>query len=192
MPEEKKPIQDIKSEDDVISWKIQAQTGAKKSRQWYTIASIVGILLIVYALLTANLIFAFIIVFGAILIVMTDGTKAVSLEVELSDEGVKVGKEFYTYEQFDNFFIIYKPKEDIKNLYLEFKRFVRPQVSGTAKAGRYEWLLWLMNFARTRLSVPLENMNPLVIRRNLLKYLKEDAEKSNIPLSEQLSQMLKF
>lgn len=192
MSEEKKQTEDIKSEDDVISWKIPAQIGEKKSKKWYIVASILGILLIAYALLTTNLIFAFIIVFGAILIVMTDGVKSPALDVELSDEGVKVGKEFYTYEQFDNFFIIYKPKENIKNLYLEFKRFVRPQVSGTAKTGRYEWLLWLMNFARTRLSIPLNNMNPLVIRKNLLKYLKEDAEKTNIPLSEQLSQLLKF
>lgn len=192
MAEEKTPVEDIKSQDDVISWKIKEKSSPKKSRRWYIAASIIGILMIAYALMTSNLIFAFIIIFGAILIILTDGTRQSAMDVEISDEGVRVGKEFYLYEQFDNFFIIYKPKEDTKNLYLEFKRFVRPQVSETAKAGRYEWLLWLMNFARTRLSVPLEDVNPLIIRRNLLRYLKEDLERTNIPLSEKLSELLKF
>ncbi len=142
--------------------------------------------------MTSNFIFAVIIVFGAILIILTDGKKQTSMNVEISDEGVRVGKEFYQYEQLDNFFIIYKPKEDTKNLYLEFKRFVKPEVSETAKNSRYEWLLWLMNFTRTRLSIPLEDMNPLITRKNLLRYLKEDLEKTNIPLSEKLSELLKF
>jgi hypothetical protein len=148
--------------------------------------------MIAYALMTSNFIFAVIIIFGAILTILTDGKKQASMNVEISDEGVKVGKEFYQYEQLDNFFIIYKPKDDIKNLYFEFKRFVKPEVSETAKNSRYEWLLWLMNFARTRLSIPLEDMNPLIIRKNLLRYLKEDLERTNIPLSEKLSELLKF
>jgi hypothetical protein len=192
MSEEKKKDQEIESEDDVISWKVQEYTAPKKTKRWYLIAGLVGIVLIAYALFTSNLIFAVIIIIGAILIILSDGNKPGILTIELSDDGVKVGKEFYLYEQLDNFFIIYRPKEGIKNLYLEFKRFVRPQVSGAAKSGRYEWMLWLMNFARTRLSIPLDDMNPVLIRKNLLKYLKEDVERTDIPLSEKLSEMLKL
>ncbi len=192
MDEEKKKVEEIRSEDDIISWKVQEYVSPKKNRRWYLIASLVAVICIVYALLTLNYIFVVIIILGAILIILTDGAKPAILDIELSDDGVKVGKEFYVYEQLDNFFIIYRPKDGIKNLYIEFKRFVKPQVSGAAKAGRYEWMLWLMNFARTRLSIPLDDMNPVVIRKNLLKYIKEDTERTDIPLSEKLSDMLKM
>jgi hypothetical protein len=192
MTEEKNPIEDIKSENDVIAWEVNEYVGSKKSKRWYLLASLVGIAMIAYALMTSNLIFAVIIIFGAILVVLTDGTKPATLEIKISDEGVMAGKEFYLYEQLDNFFIVYRPNEGIKNLYIEFKRFARPQVSGAAKAARHEWLLWLMNLARTRLSIPLNDMNPIIIRRNLLKYLKENTERTDTPLSEKLSEMLKF
>ena len=192
MAEDKKADEEESLEYDVITWKIQERVGSKKNKRWYLIASIIGALMIIYALLTSNLIFAVIIIFGAILIILTDGAKPSTLNVEISGEGVKVGKESYLYEQLDNFFIIYRPNEGIKNLYIEFKRFARPQVSGAARASRYEWLLWLMNLARTRLSIPLNDTNPLVVRNNLLKYLKEDLERTDIPLSEKLSEILKF
>ncbi len=192
MAEDKKAKEEESLEYDVITWKIQERVGSKKNKRWYLIASIIGALMIIYALLTSNLIFAVIIIFGAILIILTDGAKPSTLNVEISGEGVKVGKESYLYEQLDNFFIIYRPNEGIKNLYIEFKRFARPQVSGAARASRYEWLLWLMNLARTRLSIPLNDTNPLVVRNNLLKYLKEDLERTDIPLSEKLSEILKF
>jgi len=192
MAEDKKAKEEESLEYDVITWKIQERVGSKKNKRWYLIASIIGALMIIYALLTSNLIFAVIIIFGAILIILTDGAKPSTLNVYISGEGVKVGKESYLYEQLDNFFIIYRPNEGIKNLYIEFKRFARPQVSGAARASRYEWLLWLMNLARTRLSIPLNDTNPLVVRNNLLKYLKEDLERTDIPLSEKLSEILKF
>ena len=192
MAEDKKAKEEESLEYDVITWKIQERVGSKKNKRWYLIASIIGALMIIYALLTSNLIFAVIIIFGAILIILTDGAKPSTLNAEISGEGVKVGKESYLYEQLDNFFIIYRPNEGIKNLYIEFKRFARPQVSGAARASRYEWLLWLMNLARTRLSIPLNDTNPLVVRNNLLKYLKEDLERTDIPLSEKLSEILKF
>jgi hypothetical protein len=113
------------------------------------------------------------------------------LEVSISDKGVMVGKEFYSYDQIEDFFIIYQPDEGVKNLYLEFKRFARPTLPANEPT-RYSWLFWLVNFARTRFSIPLDDMNPVVIRRNLLKYLKENLERTTIPLSEQLTKLFKL
>ncbi len=192
MPQEDKKIEEIKPENDVISWKVKEYVGSPKSRNWYIMATIAGILMIAYAIFTSNYIFALIIVFGAILIILTDKSNSSTMEVVISDEGVRVGKEFYLYEQLDNFFMVYRPDNGIKNLYVEFKRFARPQVSEVAKSWKHEWLLWLVNMIRTRLSIPLDDMNPLPIREKLLNYLKENEERTDIPLSEKLTEVLKF
>lgn len=191
MAEENKPIEDIKSEKDVISWLIPEYQGEEKTKLWYAIYSLIGIALLVYAIFTQNFIFAIIIVFAAILLVLFDGGHPGMLEVVISDKGVRVGKEFYSYDQIEDFFIIYDPEENVKNLYLEFKRFARPTLPENEPT-RYSWLFWLVNFARTRFSIPLQDMNPIIIRRNLLKYVKENLERTTIPLSEQLTKLFRL
>ena len=191
MAEENKPSEDIKSENDVISWQVPEYHGEEKTKLWYAIYSLVALALLVYAVFTQNFIFAIIIIFAAILIVIFDGGKAGMLEVAISDKGIMVGKEFYNYDQIEDFFIIYQPDEGVKNLYLEFKRFARPALPENEPA-HYSWLFWLVNFARTRFSVPLNDMNPIIIRKNLLKYIKENLDRTTIPLSEQLTKLFKL
>lgn len=191
MEEINEQTEDIKTEDDVISWRIPEYQGEEKSKRWYIIAGAISLALLTFAIFSQNLIFAIIIIFASILVVVLDGNKAGTLEVKISDKGIMVGKESYEYDQIDNFFIIYKPEEGLKNLYFEFKRFAKPALPASEPA-RYGWLLWLINFARTRLSIPLLDMNPIVIRRNLLKYLKENLEKTEVPLSEQLTNLFKL
>ena len=185
----KNQTDEIRSENDVVSWKITERQSPPKTKKWYIVAGIIGVLLITYAIFTSNFIFAIIIIISAVLLVMTESHQSAELEIALDDKGVKVGKEFYDYEKIDNFSIVYKPDEGVKNLYLEFKRFAKPELE---QPSSYEWLLWLLNFSRTRISAPLENMNPLLIRKNLLKYLKEDLERTNIPLSEQLTDLFRM
>ena len=191
MAEEFMPTPDIESETDVISWEVPEYHSEEKTKLWYAIYSLIVIALLVYAIFTQDFIFAIIIIFAAVLIVIFDSSHPGMLEVILSDRGIKVGKEFYGYDQIKDFFIIYEPDQRVKNLYLEFKRFARPTLPETESA-HYSWLFWLVNFARTRFSIPLDNMNPIIIRRNLLKYVKENLERTTIPLSEQLTKLFKL
>src|SRR3989339_159307 len=48
------------------------------------------------------------------------------------------------------------------------------------------------NVLRPRLSISLENMDPLTIRESLLKYLPEDLERTNRPLSEELASLFRL
>ena len=91
------------------------------------------------------------------------------VNVELSPEGLKLGQKFYSYDELKNFCVLYRPKESIKNLYFEFKNNMRP-----------------------RLSLPLRNLDALTVRNFLVRYLDEDLERSNPPLSEQLTKLLKL
>jgi len=91
------------------------------------------------------------------------------VDFELGPEGVKIGGKFYDYDDIKNFCVLYKPKQSIKQLYFEFK-----------------------SATRQRLSVPLRRMDALTVRNFLIRYLDEDLERSNDPLSEQLTKLLKL
>ncbi len=166
---QKKKNKEIKSENDAISWKIPEYVNHKKNKRWYMMAIMAAALFLVYSLFTANFLFAIIVVIAAVIIILRHGEKINLLDVIISDNGVTVGKNYYEYAEFKNFSIVYKPREKIKNLYFEFKSILRP-----------------------RLSVSLKEENPLLIRKNLLKYLEEDTERTDIPLSEQLAKLFRL
>ncbi len=91
------------------------------------------------------------------------------INFELGPEGIKIGSKFYDYDDIANFCVLYKPKQSIKKLYFEFKTSTRP-----------------------RLSIPLRRMDALTVRNFLIRYLDEDLERNNEPLSEQLTKLLKL
>lgn len=153
----------------IISWGIPEYNKHERARGWYIISSIVGILLIVISFLSSNFLFAAIVIIGALIIIIHDGQEPMTINFSLTDQGVIVGKNFYDYDVLKDFSIVYKPHENTKNLYFEFKSVVKP-----------------------RLSIPLNNLNPLPIRENLLKYLPEDLERTDQPLSEALAKLFKL
>jgi len=155
--------------DEIMSWKVPEYEKHERSTGWYIISSIVALLLLLYSFFSGNFLFAVIVIIAAIVIILHDGSHPDLIEVSLTDEGVIVGKKFYDYDELKDFSVIYKPRQEIKNLYFEFKSAVRP-----------------------RLSLPLGKMNPLKIRENLLKYLPEDLDRTDQPLSEGLAKIFKL
>ncbi len=169
MTEENKNNNEINTENDIIKWTTPEYTSYEKDKKWYVTASIIAVLLLIYSFFTANIWFAVIIIISTVILILRHGEEITLLDVLLSDEGVQVGKNFYDYDMIKDFSVIYKPRENVKHLYFEFKNSVRP-----------------------RLSIPLDDMNPIPIRESLQKYLSEDLERTNPPLSEQLSRILRL
>jgi len=167
MSKKNKKNQDANKQE--LQWKVKEYEKHQHSRNWYIIAGIIATALLVYAIWTHNYFFALIIIISAFLLVFNDQEEPGELDVYLKNNGINVGKKFYEYNDFANFYIIYRPGENIKNLYFVFKNPVSP-----------------------RLSINLDKMNPLTVRNHLTKYLKEDLEKENIPLSEGLAKILKL
>lgn len=154
---------------EILSWEVPEYDTHERTRNWYIIAAVIGILLLVYAVITSNFLFAGIVVIAAMVIILTDGKEPQKVRISLTDEGVEVGRKFYDYDEIKDFSIVYKPKLGVKNLYFEFKTVTKP-----------------------RLSIPLLDRDPLVIREKLLKYLQEDLERTDQPLSEGLAKMFKL
>ena len=61
--------------DILVSWEVDEYPQHERSRMWYILASVVGIGLIVYAVLTSNFLFAVIILMIAVIMVLSMFTK---------------------------------------------------------------------------------------------------------------------
>jgi len=164
-----------------LRWEVPEYRRPERGRNWYITAGILMFLLLFFCFfgfqgwrlvflgLAANFLFALIIIIAAILMLINDSRPALMVEVELGPEGVRVGQGFYDYNQFRNFAVLYQPKQSVKQLYFEYKTGLRP-----------------------RLSLPLRRLEALAVRNFLIKYLDEDLDRTEIPLSEQLTKLLKL
>ena len=84
-------------------------------------------------------------------------------------EGISIGSKFYDYDEFKHVSVIYKVRDNTKNLYLTFS-----------------------NALKNRLSIPLMDQDPLLVRNFLVSYIEEDLDRTDEPLSESLSKLLRL
>lgn len=154
---------------EIISWIVPEFEKHIRDKKWYIGALLVGILLLLYALFSHNYYFAVIILISGLILVLNDGQNPLKVRIAVTEEGLAVGKKFYDYDEIKCFYIVYKPRLEVKSLYIEFK-----------------------NFFHHRLSIPLIDINPLMLRDELLKYLPENLDKLNEPLSEGIAKRLKI
>lgn len=153
----------------IAGWSIAEYDKHERQKNWYIISASVALLFLIYSFFSGNFLFAAIIIIAALVIIIHDGQEPLNIDFIITDQGLIVGKNFYDYDVIKNFSLVYKPSENIKSLYFEFKNVLKP-----------------------RLSIPLGSMNPLPIRENLLKYLAEDLDRTDQPLSEALAKMFKL
>lgn len=154
---------------ELIGWYVDEHSSYAKSKRWYLLAVGIGLLMLIYAFFSQNFLFAVIIIISAFVLVLRDGTPPEKVHFSITDEGIVIGSKYYDYDEVKNFSIVYKPQIDIKNLYFEFNSILQH-----------------------RLSISLENISPLPIREILLKYIPEDLERTDQPLSEFLGKWFKL
>lgn len=152
-----------------FKWLVDEYHKHLRSRNWYILAIFVAFIMMLFSFFTSNFLFAVIIIIAALIFIIHDGRSPEKVTIQLTDEGVVIGRKFYDYDELKNFAVVYKPRQELKNLYFEFK-----------------------NVFKQRLSIPLENKDPLPIREYLLKYLPEDLDRTDAPLSEQLAGLFKL
>lgn len=153
----------------IINWQIPEYSNQNRTKTWYIFACTIAFILLIYSFITANFLFAVIIIIAALVIILNERQSPEIVSVFLTTEGLLVGNKFYDYDEIKNFSFVYKPRLDIKNIYFEFKSPMQH-----------------------RLTLPLNNLDPLPIKNSLLKYLPEDLERENIPFSESISRLLKL
>jgi hypothetical protein len=154
---------------EIISWEIPEYEKHSRTKSWYLFFGLIAVAFFIYALASANFLFAVIVVIAAFVLIMNDARSPRSVMISVTSEGIMVGRKFYDYDELQNFSIVYKPNYDIKQVYFQFK-----------------------NRAKRHLSVPLLDVNPLFLRENLLNYLLEDLERTDQTSTEAISKFLKL
>lgn len=152
----------------LAEWSFPEFEKHQHSKAWYFWMITLTLALLLYAILTVNFLFAVIIVIAAITLIYKHRDEPEQITFAITEDGLELENKFYDWETVQNFYIIYKPQE-VTNLYFHFRAVTKP-----------------------RLSIPLQNQNPVEIRKILLSYIDEDLEKEEQPFSEAISKILKL
>ncbi|MBN1326127.1 hypothetical protein JW977_04095 [Candidatus Falkowbacteria bacterium] len=150
-----------------FQWEIPEFIKQQRSLLWYLAAVIVGLGIIIYSIFTVNYLFALIIILATFIIFLKDYVSPGILLFQITEDGIFIGNQFISYDRMKNFYIIYDPPV-VKKLFFRLKGFY------------------------PIISIPLENKNPLLIRKKLLEYLKEDVEKKHQSIDDQLENIFKL
>lgn len=150
------------------SWSFPEVEKYKRGFGWWILMVLVGLGLIIWALFRDNFLFVVIIILTVLIITLHAKRRALEVNFQITEDGIKVGSSFYEWSRIKNFWIIYKPPE-VKKLYFRLKGTLPPF-----------------------LSIPLKKQNPVEIRRILLKYALEDLSKEEETFSDFLSRSLKI
>jgi len=151
----------------LYNWKVPAYNEHKRSVSWYLWMVIIATGLIIYSIVTANFLFALIVILVVFIVMIKVFEKPANLNFQITEKGIIIGQEYYTYEEIKNFYIIYDPPA-VKKLFFSVKG-LGPD-----------------------LAINLNDINPIPIREKLLEYIDENLEKEEQTLDEQLDTLLKL
>jgi len=152
----------------LAEWQFPEFVKYKRSQRWYITAGIIVALLLIYSAVTANILFAMIIIITSVIFILNQKRDPKMVSFKITEEGVIIDETLYEWPEIKNFWIIYEPPK-VKNLYFEFKSLLLP-----------------------RLPIPLQDQDPVKIREILLDYIDEDIDREGEPISDGISRALKL
>jgi hypothetical protein len=152
----------------LVAWEIDEYPRQTRSRNWYLITGLIGIALIIYAVATANFLFAVIILMIGVITMISDFKEPDRVTVMVTTTGLVVGDTYYDFRAIRDFSIAYEPPE-VKLLYLTFRQGWQPM-----------------------LAIPLEETDPNAVRRELLPFCLENLDRTSETLTETLRRVYKL
>lgn len=150
------------------NWAFDEYEKYDRSRRWYWITGLIIAALLIYSAVTANYLFALIVVLFTIILLLQELRQPIQVDFGITDTGIVVGRKYYPYSELEKFWIIYNPP-NVKVLYFEPKSAIKH-----------------------RLHIPLFDIDPQEIRSYLTQYLIEDLDKEEEPLSDRLGRLFKI
>ncbi|MBI4256740.1 hypothetical protein HY626_01635 [Candidatus Uhrbacteria bacterium] len=151
-----------------LEWEVNEYPMHQRSRLWYIIAAVLGVALIIYAIATANFLFAVIILMIGVITLLSSFVPPDRVPVVITNTGVVVSDMYYDFQAIKDFSIAYDPPQ-VKNLYFEFHSPWQPL-----------------------LTVPLEDIDPNEVRELLLPYCLENLQRVEENLTDVLRRLYKL
>jgi hypothetical protein len=155
-------------ENTSFSWECYDRPHHDRGPMWFAVAFMIGLGLLIYAVLSANFLFAFIIILFALVTYLSAQAGPVRITCAVEDGGIRVGNDLYPFREIRRFWFVYQPPE-VRNLYFETSSWIHP-----------------------RISLDLENANPNDIRTALGQFVREDLQQDEEPMSDYLTRILKL
>ncbi len=159
----------------LFAWEFLEHHAHERGALWYAVAGALSAALFVWASVTANYLFGLMIVLFVFILFLHEAKGAEMIRFTITSQGLRLGlksesasERTIPWKDLKNFWIIYRPPE-AKSLSFVYKSFWRPH-----------------------LVVPLEDQDPVKIRRALKKYLDEDTTKEEEPLADVLRRVLRL
>ncbi|MEK7087220.1 MAG: hypothetical protein AAB958_00770 [Patescibacteria group bacterium] len=122
--------EDNDSEDDSpsseISWQIEDGPTNPINSQWLWALAIVSFAVIVFSIMLKNYLLIVIVFLSAFIIYISKNKKPESHNFRLTNEGLYIDGKFYSYENFESYWIFGDHQELEKELALRYKRRVMP------------------------------------------------------------------
>ncbi|KKW41550.1 MAG: hypothetical protein UY92_C0016G0005 [Candidatus Magasanikbacteria bacterium GW2011_GWA2_56_11] len=159
---------DVTTGNIIHEWEVAEYERHERGTRWYVIMTLLGGLLVGYAIFTGNFLFALVIVLFAIIIFLQSHQDPHIVEFKITDLGIIISSRFYPYSELADFYLIYNPPA-VKMLFIEPESSLRP-----------------------RIRVPLLNLDPNEIRFTLRQYLSENLEKEEEPFSDKVAREWKL
>ena len=157
----------------LFQWEFLEHHAHQRSMLWYAVAGAFSAALFVWATVTANYLFGLMIVLFVFILFLHDVKKAETMRFVITAQGLRLGfahepesERTIPWRDLRQFWILYEPPK-VKTLYFTYKSFWSPH-----------------------LVIPLQDEDPVKIRRALKKYLDEDTTKEREPLADVLRRAL--
>lgn len=151
----------------LVSWPVDEYENHTRGLLWYLGFTLLGSGALIYSLATQNFLFAVIIIMFGVIIGLSSLRDPRQMDFVVTEIGVGVGHQFFTFKDLKNFWILYD--DESKNIYFKFNKSLRPH-----------------------LVIPLYDVNPLPVRELLLEFLDEELEDFEEPLSDYFGRILKL
>ncbi len=88
-----------------FEWKIEEPSFTPKSSEWFWALGIAALAMIVFAIILKNYLLIIIVALLAFIVYHGRNTTSDMLNVGLGDEGLRIGKKLYSYEELESFWI---------------------------------------------------------------------------------------
>ncbi len=154
--------------EEIFRWEVDEYVRHERGPVWYAVAFLVGLSLVLYAIVTRNFLFAIVLIMAGVIIALSALREPQRIQFMVTTRGVALGSQFVPFRELKSFWILYEPPQ-LKNLYVDFRSPITPH-----------------------LVVPLEEQDPLELRKTLLEFLSENASQEEESMSEILGRLLKL
>lgn len=132
-----------------IEWAAPEFTKHKKEKNWFALPAFIALIVIIIAIFLKNFLLIVVTILAAFVLFLYALKEPKKIKFTINGKGIQIDQTLYRYEKLKSFWIFYEPPE-VKEISLRSKKKFMPYIK-----------------------IPLDDQNPVKIRRFLLRFLPE-------------------